>query len=195
MYDILAISERNQKHAWDIIKETGIIKIWESFSATINLVGSLKTGLLMKNRDIDFHIYSDPFSLSDSFTAIYTLAKNPRIKRIEYINLLDTNELCVEWHAWYLDKENELWQIDMIHILKESAYAGKFEIVADRIISVLTKETKYAILSIKNEIPQNMKIMGIEIYQAVIQYGIRNYQDFIKWREKQNHKGIIDWMP
>jgi len=195
MENILEKSEKNQIRAREIIEKTKIIEIWKSVGAVPNLVGSLRTGLLMKNRDVDFHIYSDDFKLSDSFKAISVLAENPRIKHIEYKNLLDTDELCLEWHAWYLGAENDLWQIDMIHILKESIYAGRFEFVADRINAVLTPETKYAILSIKNETPSDQKIMGIEIYKAVIQDGIRNYSDFIQWREKQTHTGIIDWIP
>ena len=54
----------------------------EEVDAEINLVGSLRTGLLMKHRDIDFHIYSSPLNLADSFLAMARLAENPSIKRI-----------------------------------------------------------------------------------------------------------------
>ena len=195
MDNLLKISKQNQKRAWDIIRETQIIEAWESFGAQVNLVGSLKTGLLMNNLDIDFHIYSDNFSITDSFAAIAQIAQNPRIKRVEYRNQLETEELCVEWHAWYLDNDDKLWQIDMIHILKESPYAGWFEKVADRINAVFLPEYKHAILAIKNDIPPGEKVMGIEIYQAVIQQGIRNYTDFEQWKKTQPEKGIIDWMP
>ena len=78
----------------------------------------LEYGTLMKHKDIDFHIYTSPFRISDSFLAMARLAENPLIKRIEYGNSLDTEEQCVEWHAWFQDPDNELWQIDMIHIVK-----------------------------------------------------------------------------
>lgn len=93
----------------------------------INLVGSLRTGLLMKHRDIDFHIYSSALNLTDSFQAMARLAENPSIKRIECANLLHTAEACIEWHAWYQNEENELWQMDMIHIREGSRYDGYFE--------------------------------------------------------------------
>ena len=57
-----------------------------------HLVGSLRTGLLMTHRDIDFHIYSSPLRVADSFAAMARLAENSRIRRIEYGNLLDTSE-------------------------------------------------------------------------------------------------------
>jgi hypothetical protein len=192
---ILELAYKNQKKAIEIINELKLIEIWQSFGAKANLVGSLKTGLLMKNRDIDFHIYSDKFSITNSFRAVAEIANNKRIKQVSYTNLIDTSEMCIEWHAWYQDSNEELWQIDMIHILNESPYAGKFEMVADRISSVLTPEYKIAILSIKNDIPDNNKVKGIEIYQAVIRDGIKNYAEFTDWKEKQNQTGIIDWMP
>ncbi|MFP4417278.1 MAG: nucleotidyltransferase domain-containing protein [Chitinispirillaceae bacterium] len=193
--ELLSNSLRNQRKAWEIIEQTGLIDIWLSIGAEINLVGSLKTGLLMKNRDIDFHIYTDEFILAESFKAVGLLAQNARIKRVEYVNLIDTEEKCIEWHAWYEDDEEMLWQIDMIHISRDSPYVGVFEKVANRITSVLTHEARCAILSIKNEIPDDQKIMGIEVYQAVIRDGVRNYGEFIRWREKNAATGIVEWIP
>ena len=195
MKGIIALAEQNQKKAWGIIEETRIMEIWNSFGAEVNLVGSLKTGLLMNNLDIDFHIYSDQFSLADSFGAIAKLAENSQIKRIEYVNLLDTDEKCLEWHAWYEDREGRLWQIDMIHILNESPFAGYFEKVAQRIAKKLTPETRNAILSIKNDLPIEKKAMSIEIYQAVISDGVRNVADFLHWKTEHPNDGIVSWMP
>ncbi len=81
--NIFDIAKQNQEKAWQVIKNTNIIQIWEDAGAKINLVGSLRTGLLMKHRDIDFHIYSSPLNLADSFLAMARLAENPSIKRIE----------------------------------------------------------------------------------------------------------------
>ena len=54
--DILELAKRNQQKAWEIIEDTRIVRIWEGIGAKVNLVGSLRTGLLMKHRDIDFHL-------------------------------------------------------------------------------------------------------------------------------------------
>ena len=112
--NVLELAERNQQKAWEIIEDTHIIQIWEGIGAKVNLVGSLRTGLLMKHRDIDFHIYTSSLNLHDSFRAMAELAKNTSVKKIECVNLLYTVEACVEWHAWYQDMVGELWQIDMI---------------------------------------------------------------------------------
>ena len=195
MNDLLAISEQMQARAREIIRETRVVEIWESFGATINLVGSMRTGLILTRRDIDFHIYSEPFVLADSFAAVSAIAANPRITRIEYGNQRDTDECCVEWHAWYRDNDDQLWQLDMIHIMSDSRYVGHFEKVADRILDVMTPPQKLSILSIKHDLPEGHDVMGIEIYQAVIRDGITDYASFAEWRKEHPNPGVIDWMP
>lgn len=195
MKTILEIAARNQKRAWEIIEDTDIVNIWQSVGARINLVGSLKTGLLMKHRDIDFHIYSNPLKIAESFTAMSLLAENPSIKRIEYGNLLDTEEHCVEWHAWYQDKDNELWQIDMIHIVEGTFFDGYIEKVTDRVGELLTPELKNIILKLKYDTPENEKIIGIEYYQAVLRDGVKDYAELTEWRKKNPVEGVVKWIP
>lgn len=193
--NILELAKRNQQKAWEIIEDTRIVRIWEGIGAKVNLVGSLRTGLLMKHRDIDFHIYTSPLDLSASFRAMAELAENTSVKKIEYTNLLHTAEACIEWHAWYKNMEGELWQMDMIHIQEGSRYDGYFERVAERISAVLTDEMRLAILKLKYETPDTEKIMGVEYYQAVIQDGVRSYPEFEEWRRLHPAVGVVEWMP
>ncbi|UZJ40235.1 phosphoglycerate mutase family protein [Prosthecochloris sp. SCSIO W1101] len=195
MEDILETAKQIEEEAWSVIDETGVINHWSSIGATINLVGSLKTGLLINNRDIDFHIYTNPFNLSDSFLAISRLAENKRIKTVSYSNLLDAEDKCIEWHAFYDDQNGNSWQIDMIHILNESPYAGYFERVAECISKVLTKETREAILRIKKAIPTDKKVMSVQIYKAVIEDGVRNLEAFWQWEKQNRNEGIVTWVP
>ena len=103
MNELTKIAAANQQRAREVIRDSGLEAAWRSVGAEPNLVGSLRTGLLMTHHDIDFHIYSSPLRLADSFAAMARLAENSRIRRIEYGNLLDTSEECLEWHAWYAD--------------------------------------------------------------------------------------------
>lgn len=195
MENINEKAQQIQQEARSVIEETGVIQHWSSVGATVNLVGSLKTGLLINNRDIDFHIYTNPFKLSDSFVAVARLSENKCIKKVSYTNLLESEDQCIEWHAFYEDRDGYLWQIDMIHILEGSPYAGYFENVAERISKVLTQETREAILRIKNSIPVDEKVMSIQIYQAVIEGGVRDLASFWAWKEQNPNDGIITWIP
>lgn len=193
--DILALAESNQRKAHAIIAHLDIPGVWRSVGAEARLVGSLKMGLMMKHRDIDFHIYSAPLRIDDSFRAMARLAAHPEIRKIEYVNLTDTEEACIEWHATYEDDAHDLWQIDMIHILKGSRYDGYFERMAERITAALTPETKSTILRLKYETPDGEKIMGVEYYRAVLQGGVTDYAGLQAFRKSHPADGIVEWMP
>lgn len=62
--------------------------------------------LMMNNYDIDFHIYSEPFSIEESFKAISKIAANAKVKKIDYINLIEEEDRCLEWHVFY-ETENK----------------------------------------------------------------------------------------
>ncbi len=193
--DILDLSGRNQQRAWDIIRRLDIMKIWADAGAEAHVVGSLAMGLMMTHRDIDIHVYSSPLTVEGSFAAMAKLAVSAAIKKIECRNLLDTDEACIEWHAWYDDGDGGPWQIDIIHILKGSRYDGFFERMAERIKAALTDETRLAILRLKAETPEDVHIMGVEYYQAVLRGGVRTLADFIRWRQEHPVTGIVEWMP
>ena len=193
--DIAAMAARNSRRAREIVDELKIVEIWRSIGAEAHSVGSLRMGLMMKHRDMDLHIYSSPLRVADSFAAVSRIAENPNIEYVEYRNLIDTDERCIEWHAIYRDRDGDSWQIDMIHIERGSFYDGYFERVADRISAVLTEEMRSAILRLKYETPDDVKIMGIEYYRAVIEGGIRDYDSLLEWRRTHPIEGVDGWMP
>jgi len=195
MKRILELAENNRRKAREMIAALDIEGAWRSIGAEVHSVGSLRMGLLMKHRDIDFHIYSDPVDLSDSFRAVARLAAHPAVEKIECVNLLHTDEACVEWHVRCRDTEGDLWQIDMIHIRKGSRYDGYFERMADRIAASLTETTRETILRLKYETPDDEHIMGVEYYQAVLRDGVDTYARFEEWRKRNPVTGIVHWMP
>ena len=182
MDTIERIARRNRLRAEEVIRDSRLAEIWRSVGAEVRQVGSLRSGLLMKHRDIDFHIYSSPLRLEESFAAMAQLAADPAVGRIECRNLLATDEACVEWH-------------DMIHIVRGSRYDGYFERVADRIAAALTPVTRRAILQLKYDTPDEVKIAGIEYYVAVLRDGVRTYDAFAEWRRTHPLTGIVEWMP
>lgn len=193
--EIMETALRNTENAHQIIQRTGVIKLWESIGATVNPVGSLSMELLVKHLDIDLHLYTPTIEIGKDFSVMSRLAALPSIRKIEYGNLLATEERCLEWHAWYEADNGEVWQLDMIHIERGSRYDGYFERQARRIAAALTDETRNTILRLKWETPEEEKIAGIEYYQAVIRDGVRDYDSFMKWRKEHPLTGVVEWMP
>ena len=173
--DILELALHNQQTAWKILEHTGIIPAWERIGATVHLVGSLKSGLLAKSRDIDLHIYTDTLDIAASFSVMQELAERLSLKEIQFKNLIQTEEECIEWHAIYEDEDMNTWKFDMIHIRKGSKYDGVVEKVTVAITNQLTPEIKNTILQIKFDVPDGIQIPGIEIYHAVFVGGVRSY--------------------
>ena len=193
--ELLAFSENRQRRAWDIVRRLRLMEIWADAGAEAHVVGSLAMGLMMTHRDIDLHVYSSPLTVEGSFAVMARLAEDAAVKRIECRNLLDTDEACIEWHAWYDDGQDGEWQIDIIHILKGSRYDGYFERMAERVKAALTGDTRLAVLRLKAETPESKHVMGVEYYQAVLRDGVRTMADFMRWRTEHPVNGVMEWMP
>ena len=167
--DIFELALHHQKTAWDILEHTGIIPAWERIGATVHLVGSLKSGLLAKSRDIDLHIYTDTLDIAASFSVMQELAKRISLKEVHYKNLIQTEEECIEWHAIYEDEDMNTWKFDMIHIRKGSKYDGVVEKVTAAITNRLTP--------------------------AVFVGGVRSYEELEQWRKTNPLTNSLDWLP
>lgn len=97
--EINDLAQANQQKAWDVLRESGIAEIWESAGCRVNLVGSLRMGLLASHRDIDLHVYSTDISASSSFAVAAEMSRNPKVTEIKCINGLHTDEHCMAWHG------------------------------------------------------------------------------------------------
>ncbi len=188
-------SKKAAERAFEVLKESGIKAIWEQAGTEVRLVGSLRMGLIAKHRDIDLHIYSSDITEERSFAIAAKMAKNPNIIELKCINGLHTDEHCIAWHLQYKINDNEIWQIDIIHIEKGSKYDGYFEEMADRIVAKLTPEIKETILEMKYNTPENEEIHGVEYYEAVIADGVTNLPDLREWLNVRRSKPFYYWMP
>jgi len=178
-----------------VLDDLDIVNICHHIGGTVNIVGSLKTDLMLNHRDIDLHMYTIEPMVEKSFSFMKNVAENKAVKDIQYKNMLDTKEECIEWHLLYEDEERNTWKLDIIHIRKGSFYAGFFEKVTAKIIDKLTPETKKVILQIKYELGEKSEVPGIQIYHAVLEHGIRNYADFVQWSEKNSVDAVLEWIP
>ncbi|SKA71158.1 hypothetical protein SAMN02745704_00085 [Paucidesulfovibrio gracilis DSM 16080] len=195
MQELFARSEQTLERARRVVQDSGVISCWAAVGARVELVGSMRTGLMLHHLDIDMHVYTSDCSIAESFGAMASLAGDSRIQRVEYVNLLEAEDHCLEWHAWYKDTQGAIWQLDMIHMSETSPFAGYFERVADAVRNALTPETRRAILEIRHAFRDDAEVKGIQVYQAVLRDGIRGPGEFQRWQDEHAVQGIIDWMP
>ena len=193
--EILELSRQMRLSAQRVLNDLNIVNSCHHVGGTVNIVGSLKTDLMMNHRDIDLHVYTGEPMVEKSFYFMKEIYENKAVKDIRYKNLLYTKEECIEWHLWYEDEERITWKLDIIHIRKGSFYDGFFERVTDKIIEKLTPEAKEAILQMKYELGEKSDVPGIQIYHAVLEHGIKNYADFIQWLKKNPVDAVLEWIP
>jgi len=185
----------NQTKAREALKESGIAEIWKNAGCRVNLVGSLRMGLLASHMDIDLHVYSSGITVENSFAIAAKIAKNPKVSEIKCINGLNTDEHCIAWHAYYKADDGETWQFDIIHIEEGTEYDGFFEKMADKIVNAMTPEQRDTILRLKFETPKQKDYHGVEYYEAVIADGIKSMHEFDKWVTKHRNKAPYYWIP
>lgn len=161
----------------------------------MNIVGSLRMGLLASHRDIDLHVYSKGITAESSFGIAAKIAQNPEVTEIRCINGLHTDEHCVAWHIYYRACDGETWQFDVIHIEEDTEYDGYFEKMADRIIAVVTPEQRETILRLKFDTPPDRDYHGVEYYEAVIADNVESMNDFENWVVEHRKKPAYYWIP
>jgi len=189
----LALS--NQQKALKILEQSGIANIWKEAGCRVNIVGSLRMGLMASHKDIDLHVYSSDITEDSSFAIAAKIAQNPNVTEIKCINGLYTDEHCMAWHVFYKAADESLWQFDIIHIEEGTEYDGYFERMADRIVEVMTPEQRDIILRLKFETPEDKDFHGVEYYEAVIADGIKEMSDFEKWVAEHRKKQPYYWIP
>lgn len=193
--EINKIAKENQEKAFHVLNESGIKDIWECAGCRVNLVGSLRMGLLASHKDIDLHVYSSDITEQSSFAIAALMSALPGVIEITSINGLHTNEHCMAWHVTYRSSQGEDWKFDIIHIESGSQYDGYFENMADRIVKVMTPDQRDRILELKFQTPAGETIHGVEYYEAVIADGITTLQELRDWIKQHRLKSPYYWIP
>ena len=193
--EIIELADASKAKAKKVLSESGISEVWERAGCKVNVVGSLRMGLMASHRDIDLHVYSKGITAKESFQIMSQVAENQRVTEIKCINGLHTDEHCVAWHVLYRAENDEVWQFDIIHIEEWSQYDGYFERMADRIKEVMTEDQRYNILKLKFESPAESGYHGVEFYEAVIADGVTSLKEFEEWVCHHRTKPPYYWIP
>jgi len=195
MKKVFDLASVNQSKALGVLAKSGMADIWRAAGCRVNLVGSLRMGLLANHKDIDLHVYSRGITEEGSFAIAAKIARNPNVAEIRCINGLNTDEKCISWHIFYRSDDNEIYKFDIIHIEEHSQYDGFFENMADRIVAVMTDEQRETILSLKFQTPENINIHGVEYYEAVIADNITTLEELKLWVGEHRRKEPYYWIP
>ena len=193
--EINALAAAKQREALKVYAESGIPEIWETAGCMVNIIGSLKMGLLITHNDIDLHVYSKNITEESTFRIASGMSALPGVVDMTCINGLHTDEHCMAWHVKYRADDGEIWKFDIIHIEEGSQYDGFFENMAKRISETLTERQRETILRLKFETPQNEEIHGVEYYEGVIADNVNTIDELRKWVVAHRKKPPYYWIP
>ena len=183
------------RRAEKVLRNSGVLEAWEKIGAAVCGVGSFRSNLMMKNRDIDLHICTKQLDPRRTLEAMAPVIASEKTTGLSYINGAESDEHCLEWHLRLMDDCGEEWKIDMIQILAGTRYDGVMEDVTEAVMDVASPEMRRCILSLKNECPDNLKICGIEYCKAVIADGVTSWRQFQEWRRKNPPGSLMNWKP
>ena len=192
---LLLASWNLRRRAEAFLRESHVLEAWESIGGKIRGVGSFRSDLMMKHRDIDLHIYTNDLDETRTRRALAPILASERTVGLEFINHADTEEHCLEWHLRRKDDAGEIWKIDMIQILSGTKYDGLIEDTTEAVIGALTPRLRKRILSLKNGCPDDWKICGLEYCKAVIADGVESWSQFLTWRENNPPDSWMNWRP
>lgn len=185
-----------QKEAVEILDKLNLLDFLSKLG-NAKIVGSFALGL-MTWKDIDIDLTVDELKENNYFQAVQYLFSNPEVKRL----ILSDNRILSEKlkaqgipGSMYLGvfakgKEDSEWKIDIRFVKDSLVRAEKY---IEEIQNKLNDENREIILEIKSEIcahPKyiNKEIFGVDVYDAVLDAGVKNFDDFKKYLED---KGII----
>ena len=178
-----------RNRAGEVLRKSKVLEAWERIGGKIRGVGSFRSGLMMKHRDLDLHVYTDTLDAARALEALGPVIASERTVGLDYVNHADTEERCLEWHLRLRDDAGETWKIDMIQILAGTKYDGVIEDETEAVIEALTPEFRKRILELKNACPDDLNVCGIEYCRAVISGGVKSWREFMDWRKDHPLRG------
>lgn len=191
--DVLQQAQAKQERARQAIKTLGLVERWQKVGTPV-LVGSSRFGLMV-SANIDMEVYTDEPTPQLGFGVIGELAATPGVTQVRYLNAMDGLDQGLYWCIFYEDESGVTWDIDVWLVAHNHPYAY----VADRLATAMEKrldaESRRRILSIKRDLPQAMKVRGVDIYKAVLRDGVQTADAMLAWLEANPPEPMELWHP
>ena len=175
-------SKELREEAFEIIEEFGFLEMLGQYGDA-RLVGSVALDLVVKP-DIDFHLFiaeSDVDNVAESIKT--SLIADGRIHKISVSDYLEKDSLKIGIEN--LPDRSTEWSID-IWITSDIDTTGFKQ--TDRIISLLNEESRHVILELKRVYWAKGQLhdsLSSLIYQAVLENGVSNLDEFKKYLEER----------
>ncbi len=192
--DMNSLDRANRKkgRALKILDELQLMQRWSTIG-TCFVVGATAYDLIV-SPDIDMETFSDELIPEKVMMALAPLVDNQNVVELKYKNYMDSDYQGYYFKIIYLANQEE-WNIDM-WLFSNGRQGALSKDLVPFMKKALTETSRKAILDIKEALLEtNLSYSSIFIYQAVIEFGIRNVNEFLEWTKNHATNLLIDWTP
>ena len=186
-------AERTQR-AFEVIEKLDLLERW-SRCGRPSLVGSVTFGLVVR-RDIDLNITSKEPTIESGFGVISEIATLSGVLKVRYSNCLERIDQGLYWQIQYQDQYGDVWTVDNWLLCEDHPHTGLCGLLVERMPKALSTHQREVILRIKETVQKTeIKSRGIDIYQAVMEAGVRSPHEFTLWLQDSKRCEISEWLP
>ncbi|MFJ9179192.1 hypothetical protein [Streptomyces sp. NPDC102360] len=187
-------ARRRRAVADTVLDRLGLFERWRPLGTPL-LVGSVALDLVVEP-DIDMEIYSPAPSVADGFAALVPCSELPGVRKLRFANALDLADRGLYWRLDYEFKPDETWTIDMWWLPDDHPGPRAADLVTP-VRDALDDQTRDAILAIKEgALTRGEATQGVWVYQAVLDHGIRTYDEFLAWQASTPTTDVLtSWRP
>ncbi|WP_236575623.1 hypothetical protein [Paenibacillus sp. USDA918EY] len=139
-------------------------------------------------------IYCDEPNVESGFEVLKNLAIHPNVTKARFSNHLDGPDQGLYFQIRYKNDDGEVWKLDMWLLAHDHPGPCARDLV-EPLKNALDDAKRKTILTFKEEAIKNgIKIPSIQIYEAVMDHNIQNFNELMRWHEKQP-QGLTTWKP
>ncbi|MDD5765653.1 MAG: hypothetical protein PHW79_05340 [Candidatus Marinimicrobia bacterium] len=191
---VFDIAKKQRQAAQNILEELRLIEKWQHFGRPI-IVGAMAYDLMI-DVDIDIEIYCPDLKIEHGFKVLSECAQNMKVKQIEYVNALESDDKALYWQIKYQESEGITWKIDMWSAPEDYNLPRSEDFILP-MQEALTEETREAILRLKllrNDDP-SFQCLSIDLYRAVLEDNVRKIEELKQWIKVNDIGKLTNWKP
>jgi hypothetical protein len=194
---ILQAAEVRRDQALRILERMDLLGRWSTIG-NVELVGSVALNVVVKP-DIDLAVFVDDLSPRRGFAALVPLTDDLTVEEITYV---DARRQPINGLYWKMlvAEDDEPWTIDTWMLTRDREQDGEEDVrratrLQARAINQ-RPEARATIIRIKHEArARGQLVHGRWLYEAVLDGGVKTYDEHVKWMGSQDARERSTWIP
>jgi hypothetical protein len=182
-----AREEARRRRALELLADLRVVERLSTLGP-VEITGAVAHGLAVAH-DIDMDVTVDELDAKACFAVMAELASDPRVKRIVCRNDAST----YGWLAFDIVIDD--WAIELYVSTPAASCFGWTSELARIFGDLLDAEQRHAILELKEALAGDSEYRSMDVYRAVVDGGIRDLEEFRRWRAEHGSEKLERWLP